>query len=647
MSRYGGGLSYRELAGAQNDPLIAKMCLEQLDTMKKACQGWHVERREALQKFRKEVTSLQRVRDGINEFLVLKNGFTPSQREKIESEFNGRAVVANTIMRDLVEDYRQKMVKVGVTTATGYVFFDLRGPAFLAFPVNVPLRNSFPRWGRENAGVGTAVRWKYTGFTPALPAATAWNQPTPVTSSAYAGASEGNRVAPGLPPETDAAAFYKEFGVERSITFTAEVAAEGYTNMSADEHVRGLFEMFLQEESLIIGGNSGIGVGNNGFALGTANAPSVSIQAAAGTPNDGGAGFANGTNVSVRVVELTMLGNPNNAQYGYQAAPTVASGTGLSPSWNRANADASQDTIYGGMGAVSASSAVVQATTPKPFVYCYVKPKPGAVAWAWYVDVTDSSSPTAANAVLGAITTVPFVTLGQAGAGTQTAAATGLNADNSQQPLDFDGLIAWAVKAGRFVNMADATSVSPVTGLVNTGYITQGMAGATGAPGVMEIDYDLEQQFLVFQATADMLHMSPDARHTVSACLLKPTTGAIAAAVPYQFNIEPDEQGEIKGGFAVTGYVSQYTMDKRGGVIIPIRTHTMLPPGTILYDRSEVPYPESRLPGVRGIFTQRDYYSIEWEPVSRKRVYGTYGQQVLGHYIPGLLTVRTGIIGTN
>lgn len=54
---------------------------------------------------------------------------------------------------------RLDMQKAGVNTAGGYNFFDLRGPAFLEYPVNVPFRNSLARVGRVNDGYGTAAHW--------------------------------------------------------------------------------------------------------------------------------------------------------------------------------------------------------------------------------------------------------------------------------------------------------------------------------------------------------------------------------------------------------------------------------------------------------------------------------------------------------
>jgi hypothetical protein len=50
----------------------------------------------------------------------------------------------------------------GVSTGTGFNFYDLRGPSFLIYPVNTPFRNSLPRWNRVNDGVGTAAHWMAT-----------------------------------------------------------------------------------------------------------------------------------------------------------------------------------------------------------------------------------------------------------------------------------------------------------------------------------------------------------------------------------------------------------------------------------------------------------------------------------------------------
>jgi hypothetical protein len=597
----------------------------------KILKTWTEERKVELRKYKRSVAALGRTSDGINEWIVNKGFISQADLQKMEADFNERAASANELMKGLVADYRETMMKAGVSTSLGYNFYDLRGPAFLIYPVNTPLRNSLPRWGKANAGFGTAVNWKYTSLGP---------------GTSYAGAAEGKRVATATPNENNAVATYAELGIERSVTFTAEFAGEGYTDNVADEHLRGAHELWLQEESIIWGGNPGTATGLNGFALGTANTPTAALKTAlptgpAGLVTDGGTGFGS-TSVSCRVVELTMLGYPNNAQYGYQSAPTVTSG--LTPSFTRTNADGTTDTINGGTGAISAASNVVSASSSYPYVLCDVAPKKGANAWAWFVDTTDASTPSAANAKLVAITTVPFVYLANGTANASyVGSATGLNADHSSNALDFAGIMAWAVNGGVFVNMSDLTTTNPVTGATNTGLLTPGMTNSSNAvPAVAEIELDLKNQWTSFQTVADELWTSADAKLSIAQALFKNTSGVPA----YRFEISRDAQGNILGGFAVSGYKSQYSMKATGSEEIPIKIHPQLPPGTIVYRKTTNPYPHSRIPGVSGMFVQRDYYGIEWPITTRAWTFGTYVHEVYGDYIPGLLTVRTGIIGS-
>lgn len=614
-ARYGGGLGYRGVS----DSGYASMIVAQGILAEKVLKAFTAERRADLAKYKRGCIEIQRHADGINDDLEsMKKGVSWDDIQQLESQFNERTVAVNELFKGLVEDYRQRMVKAGVTTSLGFNFYDLRGPAFLLYPVNVPFRNSLPRWGKQNAGYGTAVHWKGTTLSP---------------GTSYAGAAEGKRVAYATPTETDYIATYKELGIERAVTFTAEFAGEGYTDNVADEHLRGLHEFWLQEEGLMLGGNSGSGTGNNGFALGTSNTPTGTAVATVG------AGFTSGHYISAYVVELTMLGYPNNAQYGYQAVPTVTSG--LTPSFTRTNADATTDTINGGTSHISAGSTPVQVTGGNLSVSFKVAAKAGAFAWAWFIDDEATNTSVLANALLGGITTVPSFVAATTPTGTQAGNATGLNADKSAQALDFDGLIAYAVNAGVFLNMSDLTLTSPVTGSTNNGKLNAGLAGVTGAPAVQEIDYDLLQQWNSFQSVADAIHASADAKRYITACLFKNSSATPA----FRIEVSRDQQGNIMGGFTVSSYKSLYAMKATGKEEIPIMIHPMLPAGTILYDKEQNPWPHSRIPGVRGMFVQRDYYSIEWPITTRQWTFGTYGHEVLGHYIPGMLTVRTGIVG--
>lgn len=555
----------------------------------------------------------------------IMKSMTPETRERYskfkkfnkhakDSDLLAETLVRTELARELIKAQTSEMAKAGMTTSLGYNFFDLRGPAYLVYPVNTPLRNSLARMGRVNDGYGTAANWKATKNF----------------GTAYIGVLEGQRNALATPDENNYIATYKEVGIERGATFTSQFASEGYTDAVADEHLRGMHELWLGEEGLMLGGNSGTAAGNNGFALGTANTPTATLLVLAGL-------IPNATNVSCRVVELAMLANPQNTQYGYGLFPTVAAG--LTPSYVRTNYDGSTTTINGGMGQISAASNVVVTAGGSNQVRFNVTPKAGAVAWAWYVDVTDAAGPSAANAILSAITTVPSLTYNLAApAGTQPGNSAGLNADHSFNTADFDGLLTYAANAGMWSNLYTGT---------NQGYgLSQApTASTTGLTPlsngrVKEFELILAALWNQFQAPVQTIWCSADAKLSASDTIL-----AAAGTVPtaFHFNFTRDSQDRILGGFTVDAYKSQYAMDPSGAAAIPLRIHPQLPPGTFYFDISENPYPSSRLPFVRGMLVQRDYYSIEWPLVTRQWTFGTYCHEVLAHNVPWITAVLTGV----
>jgi hypothetical protein len=483
----------------------------------------------------------------------------------------------------------------GLTTATGYNFYDLRGPAYLLYPINTPFRNSLPRIGRVNDGYGTAARW----------------QATRNFGSNYAGVLEGQRAAIASPDDNPYIASYKELGIERGATFTSQFAGEGYTDNVADEHLRGMHELWLQEEGIMLLGNSGIAAGNNGFALGVTPTPVAAGVDAGGTL---AAGF-----YTVYCVAITALGQPNNLQYGYNAPATLANG--LVPVSVRTNADGSQTQVNGGTGIVSLASNTVH-ITGTGILSASLVPKNGSFWYAWFVDVEASNITNKANAVLAAITSVPEVSLpSNAGWGTQSAAAAGLGTDYSFQPTDFDGLLTYAAAEGMWINQGGATFTP-----LNNGRVA-------------EIEEDLYSFWNLYQAQPDEIWCSADAKRSLSDAIMSTATGTL----PVRFNYTRDSQNQIIGGFNVNAYQSEFSMSADGGESLPMKIHPMLPPGTIYYHLKTNPYPGSRAPFVAGMLVQREYYSIEWPLVTRQWTFGTYVHEVLAHTLPWITAVRTGI----
>lgn len=478
---------------------------------------------------------------------------------------------------------RKDATTQGITTGLGMVFYDLRPPAYLLYPVNTPIRNSIPRAGKVNAGVGTAAHWK------------AYLSPNATNN--FAGVAEGQRNAFLSFQEKDYTAAYKEIGQETFTTFTGQFAGEGFTDPMADSQTMVLHSIMLSEEDMLIGGNTSL-------QLGTAPTPTVALTT--------GTGLTTATNVSVAVVAITPFG------WKYQGG-LAAVANGLTPSATRNNADGTTTTVYGGVSAVSAMSAVVTTTGSTLQVTAKVAAVKGAVAYAWYVNVTDASSPSKSNAFLAAVTNAPVYVIKANPTGTQTAAATGLNVDNSTNPLAFDGFFTYAAASGIYTDLGGA-SLTPN----NDGTIS-------------EIETILASLWNSGQVTVDTIYVPSDQLLTISRAIL---TGAGGNASAFRVMLDQQQQGKLVGGTMVVSYLSKYAMG--GAKTINIELHPALPPGTMLFDMKTNPYPHSRLGNVREILTQRDYYSLLYPIRTRRWEYGTYVHEVLAHRLPQFTAVITG-----
>lgn len=495
--------------------------------------------------------------------------------------------------------------KAGVTSSIGFNFYDLRGPVELLFPFYTPFRNFTPREPRVNAGVGTAAHWqqiKNPGY-------------------AYPGVPEAQRAQITTPNMVPAIATYKEFGKENEVTYTAEFAGEGFNDNLATERLDGLLALFLAEEAQILNGNGGNATGANGFVLGTGPTPTLTLNTAAST-------LPTSTSITVYCVALSAMANPQNAQYGYYNSPLTVAG-GLTPTFTYAAPGSNQNiTITGGTSALSAASNTVETTgSDTQTVSAAITPKKGALGgYAWFV--SSNASPTTANAYLYAITPVATVTITSLPSNTNQSAATfstaGGNVDQSGNPYDMDGLFSWAVTYGQWVDLEGASLTSLANGKV------------------LEIENMLSTLFTLFQTNTDEIWGDQIAVE----CLDNAVRYGGTSATGFQFVANRDGQGNLLGGFLVSGYLSRYAVaNPLGANTLPIRIHPMIPPGTLLFNIRTVPpgYSHSRLPYIYGMLVQRDYYGIEWPPQIRAWNFGTYVHEVLAHKFPGLLGVITGI----
>lgn len=456
------------------------------------------------------------------------------------------------------------------SATSGLTAYSLEAPAKTLFPVLTPLRNIIPRVG---GGTGIQANWR---------AVTAIN-----TNNMDAGVSEGNRGGVIAETTADYLAAFKGIGQENYVTFEADYAAQGFDDVKARATMNLLSSLMIEEEKLILGGN-------NSMLMGATPTPTVATQTTGGT-------FTDSTLYSVICVAL-----------GYRAQQRDTVASGITASITRTNADGSTDTFG---GCVAQKSAAGTVTTGSPGtnlnkLTATVTAVRGAMAYAWYVGTPGSEriySITTINSV--SITTPP--TTGQL--------ASALPAtDNSTNTYVFDGILTQTIKSG-----TNGYWAAQATGTAGTG--TPLTAGTDGT--ITEFDTLLQYQYDTLRLSPDKIWVSSQEANYLRKKIL---TGSASAM--QRFMIQVADQGSMRGGTKILGYVNPFTTG--AAEYIPIEIHPYMPPGTVLFTTSKLPYALSNVVNVLQIRTRKEYYQLEWPMRSRKYEYGVYADEVLQNYFP-------------
>ena len=460
------------------------------------------------------------------------------------------------------------------SAVSGLTFYDLESGAKLLYPVITPLRNEIPRVSGRG---GIQANWRgITGVN---------------TTNMSAGVSFGNRSGRITSTTKDYIAAYRAIGLEDSVDFEAELAAQGFDDVRAIA-VEGLLRsLMMQEERIDLGGN-------NSLALGTTPTP---------TTIDGGAtpvAVTAASAHSIYCVALTRDGWENSG------GPTNDLTVGLPGQISRVSADGSNTDTFGGGNAKVSLVSTLTPTQNHP-LNMSVAPVPGAFAYAWYWGTS-----TGAGATLGAITTInSYQALTDSGAGTQAANDAKIAADYSQNTLVYDGLL---------------TQISTTT---NNSYIARLATGTVGtgtplttdnAGGIVEIDTAFKSFWDNYRLSPDTMWVNSQEQKNISLKVLA------AASTSSQRFVFDTVQGAVVGGTLVRSYLNKFTMN--GAQEVPIRLHPNIPPGTIMFTSSRIPYPLSNVTNVLQIRARRDYYQIEWPLRTRKYEFGIYSDQVLQNY---------------
>lgn len=460
----------------------------------------------------------------------------------------------------------------------GLQTYDLTAPSQKLYPVLTPLRNAIPRVG---GGRAVQANWKaITGIN---------------LKNQRAGISEGQRGGTIQHETVERMAAYRGFGLENFVTFEADYAARGFEDVRALAVSQTLQATMVQEEMLILGGNTSLKAGV------TPTPTAVASEDAQGN--------ISGNQLSVICVALGLqaywdVAGANNGAVGQYLDIANAE---IPAEITRQNADGSSDTFGGGSAQKSAAATVGGIAKGKK-VTATVPAVRGAVAYAWFWGAAGAEK-------LGAVTTVGKVEITADAKGKQTAASLP-SKDNSTSSLEFDGLL---------------TQIAlPDSG----GYWTDNKGGSLtsdGAGGVSEFEEAFAHFYTRYRLSPNRVYVN--ARDLAS--LTKLILGNGGAPL-IKLNVDINNTNSIQAGVVVGTYLNKIT-----GNTLDIVVHPNLPAGTYLFYSDRLPDYVQGITNLLQIRTRQEYYQIEWPLRTRKYEYGVYADEVLqGFFMPafGMIT---------
>ena len=485
------------------------------------------------------------------------------------------------------DDILKTFVQPGTAT-TGLQAYNLEAPSKKLYPILTPLRNSIPRIG---GGFAIQANWKtITNIN---------------TTNTRAGVQEGQRGGLINYQLNEKFAAFRGYGIENNVTFEANYAAKNFEDVKALAVQQSLEALMVQEERLILGGNTSV-------SLATPTAPTVTAAA--------GGNLAGGT-YEVKVVALTLqawldtvgVNNGSIGQY-FDAATAVVPGL-----ITRTNADGTTTTFGGGSSAPSLTSGNVTVTAGDK-ITCSTPVVTGAVGYAWFVEIGTGGF------LLAAVSTINSVVItNDAPVGAQNIST--LSGNNSTSALDFDGLLyqAWATGSGAYINALATGTAGVGTDLTSD-----------GAGGIVEFEQALIQFYNKYRLSPSHIYVSATELISISKLIV-----GNSGAPLLRLTTDATNPGTLQAGIVVGEYLNKVTGQK-----VLIRVHPNMPAGTIFFWTDRLPYPLSNVSNVTQMLMRQDYYQLEWPLRTRKYEYGVYADGVLQSYAPFSMGIITNIAPT-
>lgn len=485
------------------------------------------------------------------------------------------------------DDIIKAFVQPGTATS-GVQAYNLQAPSLKLYPVLTPFRNMIPRVG---GGYSIQANWKaFTGIN---------------TAGTRASLQEGKRGGIISTTQNEYLAAFKGLGIEQSLTFEAGYSAEGYEDLKSLSAIQALQSLMIAEERIIIGGNA------SGIALGTTGTPTLALG------SNGSGSLTNATTYSVICVALTLQAyldvvGANNGAIGQTFVATAATVPGQI---TRTNADGTTTAINAGAGQKSANATLLT-TGANQSILASVTAQAGAAGYAWFVGLAGAEK-------LAYVSSINSVIIYASPGSGQTAASL-TAADYSQNSLDFDGLLAQALKSG-----SGAYNVQFATGTAGVGTPLT----SDGAGGIAEFNTAFDYFWNMYRLSPTRIFVSSQEQNNISKKIIANGGVPLLREV-----ISADAQGQLRSGFNVTT-----VMNRAMNIDVPITVHPNMTPGTILFYTDSLPYPLAGVGSVARILTRQDYYQIEWPVVTRQYNYGVYADEVLQHYAPFSMGVISNI----
>lgn len=480
--------------------------------------------------------------------------------------------------------------KAGISTSDQLTAYNLEEYAKLLVPEFFPIRKMTPRVTPPGNLAGIQPNWKQiTSFNSA---------------SVLPYVNEGNRGALLNYETALKSAPYVTLGLENNATFEAESAAIGFDNVDELATKGLMYELFRQEEGVIIGGN-----GTNGFLLGQPGVITLTDEASGGSL----AAVA----YTVGCVALTndglTLTTTNNA------VPQVVSNANAGPY-------AGTTTFNGG----ASPAAATQTITPGGSGHSVIGTVPavnGAVGYAWFLG-------TGGAAWFAGISTINSFNFTAVPSNTgQVYSTLSTVTDYSQNALAFSGMMSFTTSSGYVYQMA--------TGTAAVGGAGTGLTPLSQGVGIQEFETVLQYMWNNYKTDIGVIWVNAQELNNITNKLFSSSSGSNLSNIRINYTPEQVQAGTIIGGATVGQYLNKYTMG--GQAVIPIKLHPYVPAGTILFQPLRIPYQVTNVGDIMRMNTRKDVYQLQWPLTTRTREWGIYEELVLQCYAPFTFAMITNI----